>query len=391
MMRALIITAVLATAGVAHAYPQFQLAKGQTCSECHLSPAGGGLNTENGLNVIQSMSSNGDDPTPFYGNATLPDWFRLGGDVRAAAGYYAIAEDNADTTIVSAPGTNIPLFPGTTPSNTGAVLFPMQAEVYANALLPAAVSLHVTAGLIDPEYNNDATIFASREHWAMWQQNDGPNGLFIRAGRFMPVFGLRFAEHVDYDRRYGGTPLYGEAYGLAFEEIQPSWEVHATGFVHDPWQATTELGDGATLYAEGRILGNTSIGVEGKYDHTNDDWKMYGGITAKHWCGCLNLLLQGEVQVIHQQVNGPGFNDQIVGYAMATEFLPEGFMIDLGIGEYEPDVRVKGLTQQVADLNVHWFATSHLEFILTNRLQTEAFGEGGGSSGYSLLQLHYRI
>jgi len=382
MMRVLIVSCVLATAGVAHAYPQFQLAKGQTCSECHLSPAGGGINTENGLTVIQGIAYNGDDPTPFYGAATLPDWFQLGGDLRGAAGYYDIAESN---------GTVSQGFPTSAPNNTGGVLFPMQAEVHANAQLPAALSLHVTAGLIDPEYNNTATLFASREHWVQWQQNDGPNGLFIRAGRFMPVFGLRFAEHVDYDRRYGGTPLYGEAYGLAFEEVQPTWEVHATGFVHDPWQATTELGDGATLYAEGRILGNTAIGIEGKYDRTDDDYKLHGGITAKHWCSCLNLLVQGEVQVIHQQVNGPGFNDQVVGYAMATEFLPDGVMIDLGAGEYEPDTRVRNLSQQVADLNVHFFWTSHIELILTNRFQMEAFGEGGRSSGYSLLQLHYRI
>ena len=387
MSRAIIISVVLATAGVAHAYPQFQLSRGETCSECHLSPAGGGINSENGLNVIQAMSANGDDPTPFYGKATTPDWLRIGGDVRAAAGYYAIAEDNANTTVVN----NTPQ-PTTAPNNTGAVAFPMQAEIYANALLPAAFSLHVTAGFIDPEDNNNITTLASREHWLQWQQDaDSPNGLFIRAGRFMPVFGLRFAEHVDYDRRYGGTPLYGEAYGIAFEEIQPTWEVHATGFVHDPWQATTELGDGAALYAEGRIAGNTAIGVEGKYDRTTDDYKLYGGITAKHWCSCINLLVQGEVQAIHQQVTGPGFNDQIVGYLMATEFLPDGFMIDLGLGEYEPDVRVRNLTQQVADLNIHWFATSHVELILTNRLQTAAFGEGAASSGYSLLQLHYRI
>jgi hypothetical protein len=50
----------------------------------------------------------------------------------------------------------------------------------------------------------------------MWRTNPGtPFGLFVRAGRFMPVFGLRFAEHPMYTRRFGGTPLYGDTYGAA--------------------------------------------------------------------------------------------------------------------------------------------------------------------------------
>jgi len=379
-MRALIVIAVLAIASTAHAYPQFQLSKDQTCTSCHLSPAGGGILNENGLNVIQATSWRGDDPTPFYGAVNLPSWFALGGDIRAAGGYYGAAQNDP---------------------NRGPVLFPMQAEVSGAARLPAHFSLYVTAGLIDPEQGPDGedpnsintdTLFASREHWVQWQDSDGGAlGLFVRAGRFMPVFGLRFVEHVDFDRRYGGTPLYGEAYGVALEEIQSSWEVHATAFVHDPWQATTELGDGAAIYAEDRIAGTTAIGIEAKYDRTTDDRKIYAGVTAKHYFASLNVLVQGEGEYIHQQVVAGGANDQILGYLLGSYYLPSGFMIDLGLGEYEPDIVTRNLTQQVADLNIHWFATSHVELILTNRLAATAWGEGSPGTGYSLLQLHYRI
>src|SRR5262249_41688119 len=194
-----------------------------------------------------------------------------------------------------------------------------------------------------------------------------------------------------FDRRYGGTPLYGEAYGVAIDEIQADWEVHATGFVHDPWQATTELGDGAAIYAEKRFAGTTAIGVEGKYDHTADDWKLYSGVTAKHYFAPANILVQGEGEYVHQRIALGGSTEQIVAYLLGTYFLPAGFMIDLGLGEYEPDVHTRNLTQQVVDLNVHWFVTSHVELILTNRLQSTAWGEGAPGTGYSLLQLHYRI
>ena len=366
-MRAIVVAAVVAAAGAAHAYPQFQLSKDQTCSDCHLSPAGGGLLNENGLNTAEAISQLGTSASPFYGKVPLPSWFAFGGDVRGATGYYG-------------------------GPNASAVLFPMQADLYAAATVQN-FSLHVTGGLTDPPYGGStASMFASREHWLQWQQNaDGPDGLVVRAGRFMPVFGLRFVEHVDWDRRYGGTPLYGEAYGVAVEEIQPTWEVHATGFVHDPYQGTTELGNGATLYAEARVTPATSIGIEGKLDVTPDDHKDYGGVTAKHFFATPGILVQGEAELIHQKVDLGGHDDQAVAYVMGSYFLPYGLMVDLGLETYEPDLHVRYLDQEGADLNVHWFATSHVELILINHFQMQELGEGGLSSGYSLLQIHYRI
>src|SRR5678815_1335285 len=116
---ALGVALLVVAAPRAAAYPQYQLSRDQTCTSCHVSPAGGGLLTENGYNV------------------------------------------------------------------------------------------------------------AEREHYVTWQQQEGTGqGLFVRAGRFMPVFGLRFAEHPDYNRQYGGTPLYADTYAAAVEYIMPTWEAH---------------------------------------------------------------------------------------------------------------------------------------------------------------------
>ncbi len=241
---------VALAARTASAYPQFQLSKDQTCSGCHLSPAGGGLLSENGLSTAQEISQLGDAPEFLFNKVPLPSWLAVGGDFRGASGLDA------------------------TPARDF-VTFPMQAELYVAATVDA-FSLHVTGGLRDPQYDNTTdTLFASREHWLQWQSNPGsPDGLFVRVGRFMPVFGLRFAEHVDYDRRYGGTPLYGEAYGTAIEYIAPTFEIHATGFIHDPFLTDSiERGNGATLYAEARLAEATSLGVEGKVDITPDDHK----------------------------------------------------------------------------------------------------------------------
>ena len=360
----LIVFAIVGTAGVASAYPQFQLSRDSTCTSCHLSPAGGGLLSENGLINAELISQLGTAPEFFYNAIPMPSWLALGGDLRGASGFDSWPKREL-------------------------VAFPMQAELYA-AATAEQFSLHVTGGLRDPEYGETArTLFASREHWLQWQDDPGSaSGLFVRAGRFMPVYGLRYAEHTDYDRRYGGTPLYGEAYGVAVEYVQPRWEVHATGFLHDPYGATTELGNGAAVYAEARLTTSTSVGVEGKLDKTVDDRKIYGGVTVKQAVG--PVLLEAEFQLVHQKVEVGGTDNQLVGYLLGSWFVGP-LMIDLGAGAYEPDVKVRYLDQEVLDLNVHWFATSHLELLLTNRIQMLELGEGGYTSGYSLVQAHYRL
>jgi len=368
VIRTLIV--IVALARVAHAYPQFQLVKDQTCSSCHLSPAGGGLLSENGMATAENISQFGMAPEFFYNKLPLPKWLELGGELRGAGGY-----DDAGIT-------------------KGAIVFPMQAELYAAATFDA-FSLHVTAGLRDPQYvvpnsYDPATLFASREHWVQWQQKPGETGLFVRVGRFMPVYGLRFAEHPDYDRRYGGTPLYGETYAAAVEYLDPKWEVHATGFIVDPLFDSSEKGNGGTVYAEARLTDTTLVGVESKLDSTPDDRKIYGGVTAKQLV-TKTLLVEGEVQLVHQRIfGGSGVDGQLVATVVGSYFLGP-FLFDLGVNVYHENLHFILLDQEAVDLNVHWFATSHVELLLTNRFQSRALGADGPASGYSLLQLHYRL
>jgi len=364
----LVVSVVLATAGTAAAYPQFQLIKDQTCSSCHLSPAGGGLLSENGLNTAETISQWGTAPEFFYKKVPLPSWLELGGDFRGAGGF-----DQSDRI------------------DKGFVVFPMQADLYAAATF-GAYSVHVTGGVRDPQDGNTAkTLFASREHWVQWQQNPGETeGVFVRVGRFMPVFGLREVEHPYYDRRYGGSPLYGETYGAAVEYVDPKWEIHATGFIHDPiFKDSIERGNGGALYGEARVTEQTALGLEAKLDITPDDKTTYVGVVGKQVIG-KTILVQADVQFVHHKIDAGGIENQIVATAIASYFIGP-FMIDLGLNDYHENLAYKLLDQEAIDLNAHWFATSHLELLLTNRFQMLAFGADGESSGYSLLQLHYRL
>lgn len=372
MKRVIVLALVLAAVRVAQAYPQFQLVKDQTCSSCHLSPAGGGLLSENGMGTAEAISQWGTAPEFFYNKLPLPSWLELGGDFRSAAGYDVGGVQNRRF-----------------------VVFPMQAEVTAAATYKQ-FSLHVTAGARDPKWApNDqidpGTLFASREHWLQWQADPGaPEGLFVRVGRFMPVFGLRFAEHPYYDRRYGGTPLYGDTYATAVEYVTPTWEAHLTGFIHDPILADSiERGNGGTFYAETRVSERTALGIEGKLDSTPDDLTYYGGITAKQQLGD-RVLVQGEVELIHQKIDVGGKVNQLVSTIVGSYFIGP-VLLDLGANIYHSNLHFALLDQEALDLNVHWFMTSHVEMLLTNRFQMQAFGADGPNSGYSLLQVHYRL
>jgi hypothetical protein len=357
-----------ALAGRAEAYPQFQLSRDQTCTGCHVSPAGGGLLNENGLTTAETISQWGTPAGFFYDKFPTPAWLMLGGDLRGASGYVQSPEK-----LVAS--------------------FPMQIEAYGRAALGAGLSLQVDVGAREAESGKEASTHVwSREHYLTWQQRPGENaGLYVRAGRFMPVFGLRLAEHPTYIRRWGGTPLYGETYGAAVEYIDPQFEVHATGFVKDPILDTPEHSNGGAVLGELRLSPRLSVGAEGMYTQSVDDKKFRIGALAKLYLEQPDLLLQFEGQFMNQLIEPRGAPKQIIAYLIASRSLGSAFLLDLGFGFFHENIQITGLHREAIDLNVHWFSTSHIEAIVTGRFETLAFGSGGANAGYALVQLHYRL
>lgn len=380
-MRVVVATLVLvAVTGVAEAYPQFQLSKDQTCSGCHISPAGGGLLLEQGLNTAELISQYGTKPDFMYGAVPTPSWLTLGGDFRGAYGYYK---------------TPVQYLLG----------FPMQADLYASAVWEGFRAV-VTVGARPSTYvlsadpknvAGDAKYYPpwSREHYVMWQSKPGESeGLFLRVGRFMPVFGLRQAEHVDYNRRFGGTQLYAETYGAAAEYVTQKYEGHFTAFLRDPLVDPSGQSSGFAGYGELRIDDKTSIGAEAMVAGSKDDRKLRGGVTAKRFFPNPGLLLQGELQIVDEMI--PGGNEnftttytyQLVSYLMASYFPIDAVMVDAGFGHYDENLRQLGPRRSSYDLNVHWFTTSHFEAVLMSRYEHVT---GSRAGAYVMLMAHYRL
>src|SRR5690348_18271787 len=72
--------------GRAWAYPQFQFSSGTTrCSQCHYSPAGGGLITSWGRDESGDTISLGGDGAFLHGLWQPPSWLALGADIRVVA------------------------------------------------------------------------------------------------------------------------------------------------------------------------------------------------------------------------------------------------------------------------------------------------------------------
>jgi len=367
-MRFLVCTLVfLAGIRSAAAYPQFQLARDQTCTGCHIAPDGGSLLNENGESVAETISQWGTNPAFMYGALGTPSWLQLGGDLRGAAGF---------------------VYPGV----ASAAAYPMQVDVSGRAETHG-FSANVIVGF--RSYNSDATplhVVWPREHYLMWQQDpDSNEGLYIRAGHLMPTYGLRLAEHVVYTQRFGGKPLFHEAYALAASYVRTGYEVHATGFIHDPYGEPAEKGDGGAFYGELRIAGHAAVGIEGKLSSSDDVASWFGGLTGKYYIAGLDTLLMAEAEVIQNRYD-VNIDDvrQLAGYIMATRPLPYALQLDVGVGHFTQDTQVKGLYRDAIDANLHWFTTSHIEFILTTRLEL-VDGGSGPNGGYALAQLHYRL
>lgn len=377
-MRAVVL-AVIALASVvlaaetAHAYPQYQLSHDQTCTGCHLSPAGGNLLNENGFAAKEAMSQLGTAPEFFYGKLGTPDWLHLGGDLRGSAGFLQTPEK-------------------------ALAAFPMQIELYATAKF-GGISIHMNFGPRPSQFGNEAaTSVWAREHYVMWQQKaDEGTGLYVRAGRFLPVFGLRYAEHPLYTRRFGGVPLWGDTYGLHVAYIDPKFEAHATGFLEDPLISPVVHDTGGTAYAEYRVNERTQLGAGAMITRSDDDKKFRYAATAKFYIPGAKLLLQAELQFLNHQIDVTPTNpvggapNQILANLIGTYSLTDFVQVDLGIGYYNTNIRISELDRECADVNVRYALTSHLELQLNTRFEMFTFGKGGPTGAYALTQLHYRL
>jgi hypothetical protein len=191
LVTGLIVALPLLAARGAQAEPMFLSKQYARCTTCHFSPTGGGLLTPYGRSLSReelSTTGRGASGLPrehaFLGGA-LPDTgnLSLGLDVRPA---------HLDID-----------FPGGGMTRD----FLMTADLLA----AYRVGEWTLYGEIGRQPRTEGAKVDSYEYWIAHQSE---KGFGVRAGRFLPAYGVRFADHTAFTRSNLGFDKYDQVFGL---------------------------------------------------------------------------------------------------------------------------------------------------------------------------------
>lgn len=364
-----IVAGVLTLPRSVEAYPQFQLSLGSDrCTSCHYSPGGGGLINDFGRDEAGSTISRGGDGRFLHGAWTPPPWFVFGVDLRgAAAAKYRDGQRDATA-------------------------FPMQADLYLRAggeRLSVNMTLGLRGGARDPQPPLVERL-ASREHYVMYQRD---SGLYVRAGRFFPVYGIRTQDHTAFVRRYLGFHTLEEPYGIATGYFGGNWEAHASAFVARPVEflGAGVKASGGAAYGERRFWGDTAaVAGQARVAVSSTDTRVSAGIVGKRWMPLAGVMVLSQIDVQRQsfaESSGPT-RYQLAGYLGASKFVARGFMVGTALHHWQPDLRLNSL-RDAAEVNLQYFPLAHVELHLLLRVSGE--GSLNHPQLLSFLQLHYYL
>lgn len=366
LVGSLVVLAISLIPTAAEAYPQWQFSSGTTrCSQCHYSPAGGGLLTNYGRDAIgEDLSTWEGDGSFLHGATELPDWLKLGFDWRMAF----LATDDGG------------------PDQPKSALFPMQLDSHLrlefdafsfNAIGGFRAQARTTEGGPVPENNfqpGNENRLVSREHFVSWQPST--RGAYVRAGRFFAPFGLRMAEHIVYVRRDLGFNNLQESYNLSGGYLENEWEAHVTVFAPDYVQNTGTQEMGAAAYYERRLRGETAgIAAQAKYAMGDAGARAIGGLVGKLFIEPAHLLILGEGNIIHQMPDGTDAAQQFAGLFGAS-FLPvRGIMLTAFGERFASDLRNSNAAVNAGTGLLSWFPYPHFEVQLVGRMQAASTGD----------------
>lgn len=363
------IVLVIAMTGVAQAYPQFQLAMESACSNCHLSPAGGGLLNDYGRDEAGSTISRGGDGRLLHGLWDPPASFAIGGDFRFA--FVGRRQPTHENDLLA---------------------FPMQADVNLR-VTKGAFAFAFTAGVRGVARDEHPPAFvetlASREHYLAYTTGSKQ----IRVGRFFPAFGLRLPDHGAYVRRFMGWNTYEEPYAAELAHYGEKTELHVTGFVPQPIPL---LGSGlrrsgGAVLVERQVTDEWIAGGQGRVAFSDEDAVFTAGTIAKRWLPSAELLVLAELDLQRQTFrgNGPG-RTQLAGYLGASKWATRGVLVSSALHVWEPDLTLRATTRQAFEVAAQYFPWAHVELHLL--LRTSAQGGTVEDPSYlSMLQVHYYL
>lgn len=319
------------------AYPEMIRNGYVNCVSCHISPNGGSVLSDYGRSFVReelAIWKTGDDETNrehlfAYGaiaDTSVAKWLKGGGDVRVLYLY----RDDAIAT------------------QTRTLL--MQADVAGAAVL-GKTTLVAAVGAVR---GRDEVEFGARELYAMYTADDYWR---IRAGRFVPAYGINTPDHITLTRDPIRISTGFETDNVELSRIDERWNVIATGRFGRVGGKSGAYDQGFALQASYATSERVRFGLNTLYGNSDIEKRwLYGGfglfgITEE-------LFASTEVDYI-QRV---GRSDGLATTQKVSYELRDGLWV-YGLQEYgRSALGVTGSETEVYGLGFQIFPRAHFEF-----------------------------
>lgn len=321
-MKYVIIFLVLIQSTVAFTFPENTRKGYSSCRSCHVSPSGGGVLTAYGKMTSEEFLSKWSYEgmgSSHYGLLKKPEkWVLVGGDIRTL--------------------------------HTGSQDRFMKMVMQADVELAVNASEQITFVASGGYYNLPFPLHVyvdnkpeSRRHYLLLKPQ---KWLTLRAGKFMPAYGLMIGDHSQNIRKNPGFGQGSESYNGEIGFFARSWELLAS---HTPENAEQPL---TTTARYAHYIGKRSqVGVS---------LKLTRGQTIKGIFGTIGFTkrVYGMFEV-DQQSWEIGTRDHLLWTRLASE-TTKGFHIYTG---YTNTYTHAGQDPRI-QYGCKWFPIPHLEFIL---------------------------
>lgn len=217
-----------------------------------MAPYGGGLLNEYGRELsLEALSSTGKDGEQYFAQGLIKTakWLKMGGDFREAFIYQ-------DT----------PSF------REGRSQF-MQADIEAGVDVEKWLVMG-SIGYRDPlVVNSWRDNVISRRHSITYRFSDEGT---VRAGRFLPAFGINTAEHTYFTRAGIGFNQGSESYNLEYSRITPNFSTFLTWINGRPDDPSLNKETGAALTQTYSPKENLKLGVSYLYGDSPQKRHLFG-------------------------------------------------------------------------------------------------------------------
>lgn len=329
------------------------------CNSCHLSPSGGGALTLYGRELSKEALSTWSEEGEQYlahgllGPEVVPEWLIIGGDARAVQTYHD------------------------TPSFREADWIWMQADVEIAAQYKG-FSASITPGLV---HTGTESSFGVRKFYGMWNATDS---IAVRAGKFLPNYGLNIPDHYVSTRSLAGLSHDVETANIEFGWTTEHWNLTTTGAF-----ALTDENELATsrskaLFQDVSFSNGTTdrIGISAMWaDSDNGFTYMYGAHVAIGITDKLFVLGEGDLKWSPKDLHVRTDPDIL-------RYIKVGYEVVKGLSPY---VTYDG--SRAGDnfgIGAQWFPRPHLEVSAQwEKSKYDAFGSG--MSDFAYILFHYYL